>query len=58
MFDENTLGFFTVGLAAWQAEQLSCTVLRPSCAQNWLGVGIVLLVVAYHYLIADPSASA
>lgn len=28
-----------------------------ACAQNWLGVGIVLLVVAYHYLIADPSAS-
>ncbi len=35
--------------------------LMPGCvraSQSWLGIAIMLLVVAYHYVTADPKYEA
>ena len=34
---------------------IDVVALTPcNCLQNWLGVAIMVLVVAFHYLIAEP----
>ena len=67
MIDDNDLGYFTVfavhmqpgrvwcGRIASVLQRCSLSSANKLCwLQNWLGVLIMVLVVAYHFFVADP----
>ena len=58
MINDLDLGFFTVQPRARYLQTVYCNMNLASDMvfgmQNWLGIGIVVLLFAYHYIIADP----